>query len=171
MPPKLKPRKFRIGPECKRTCTLNPANLPGGMPELLHQWYEEGANDPLMSERSDQFGHHLSQGAIANHRRKHIHLESQFIDITQSGSGEQKAFTDLEVLELMISKGASGLDIRSVKITPEMTIRAIELKYKLTQGNVFEGFIEAMGQAMEDMPFDEAAVASEDEREQAADDG
>lgn len=172
MPAKLKPRKFRLA-DCHTKCSLNERNLPGGMAELVHAWYEDGSNNETIVARSDAYGHHLSEGAVANHRRKHIVPEDHLTDVRDLVAGKPtgEPLTDLQVLELIISKGAAGLDLGSVKISPDMTVRAIELKYKLTQGSVFEGFLAAMGEAMEEATDEApAAVASEDERSQAGSD-
>lgn len=150
MPAKLKPRKFVLTDRCSGICSLNPRNLPGGMAQLLHGWYEAGDNDKVISKKADEVGHHLSQGAISRHRAKHLEPADHVIDI--DGPGEARDLSDLDVLERIITKGATQIKASGVKISPEMTLKAMELKYKLTQGNVFEAFTQALAASFEEAP-------------------
>lgn len=174
MPAKLKPTKFRLD-GCHTLCASNPKNLPAGMADLLHGWYEAGDNNETISRKTKEFGNPISIGALANHRRKHLVREDQYVPIQQLGGDPDldrtERLTDLEILDRIIQAGGKGLNSRSVRITPEMTMKAMELRQKLTQGSVFDNFMDAVSVAFA-APGDAApeapdAVMSEDEQAQA----
>jgi len=151
VPAKLKPTKYRVD-GCHSLCGINPRNLPAGLADLIHSWYEMGDNKVVLERKSVEFGHHISQGSFANHKRKHMVREDQFTPIADLGGDPEldsdEKLTDLQILDRIIQAGAKGLNSRSVRITPDMTLKAMELRLKLTQGSVHDDFMSAVAKAM-----------------------
>lgn len=168
MPARLKPRIFRVV-DCGKLCTLNEGNLPPGAFKLVHGWFEAGFNDMLISAKAQELNFKLSKSAVARHRSKHLYPESPKVDLIPMAPSESK-MSDLAVLEKIISRGASLVNLDSSRISPEMTIRAIELKFKLTQGSAFESFLAALGETMGEVSVAEVGpdVMSEEEASQGA---
>ena len=182
MPP---PRKYVVR-NCNRRCTVNVQNLPGRVGELVHGWYQDGNNDYEIIRKAAVLEVKLSHGAVSRHRKNHLvpwdQLEENVgkIDpIAGESNGDSPIsprVSDLEVVERIIAAGADSIAIRGMKISPEMTLRAIEMKYRLTQGSVFEGFLGAIGAINEEAIRDDElqtgvetvdAVRSGDEQSQA----
>lgn len=170
MPAKLRPREFRIE-GCTKTCSLSAEALPGRTAEMVHLWFCDGANNQLIREKLALIGPKVSNGAIGRHRANHLVPVDQLVDVTEDDEEEAEPFSDIEILERIISKGAKSLRQVTARVSPEMTMRAIEMKYKLTQGNAFQGFLDAVNEAFADEdgePDSPDAVASEDEQAQAS---
>lgn len=179
MPAKLKPQKFRIE-GCPKVCSLSVEKL-GNLADSIHSFYEMGDNDKTISEKAYLLGVKISSGAAGRHRANHLIPVMTAADklIAATGAGYAgvdpdkpiEKVDDLTVLERIISKGATTIDLATSRISPEMTIRAIELKYKLTQGSAFESFLAAIGGTMEEVTgrgHDPDAEASEEEQAQSA---
>lgn len=148
---------------CNKQCSFWFEKMTRAAAEQMEIWIQEGYQlDNIVERMKGMFDFDCSSRALYRHVQKHMSKPSE----------EQldEAMTDLQVLERMIRVGAKNLrSDTKIRITPEMTVRAIELKYKLTQGNVFESFLGAMAQTMEDsVPrSDDPGVQSEDEAVQA----
>jgi hypothetical protein len=168
---KLKPARYQIA-NCTKGCSLNPDNLPGGMGAMVHSWFEAGNNNMQIVRKSDSIGHHLSNGAIGRHRSKHLVKWDAEADVTQGHGEKQKS--DLEILDLIIGRGAETVDLATSRVTTEQLIRAIELKQKLTQGSMFQDFFGAIEEESDRIAAAEAdkenpeAVESQDEQDQGA---
>lgn len=153
MPSALKPRKYRLG-ECSRLCSLNERNLPAGAYESIHRWYEQGLNVVAIVANAKAMGWELGTTAVSNHKRKHMIPEDHFTPIDGFGQPvildpnlPARKLSDLEILDTIIQAGSRQLSAQSIKISPEMTMKAMELRLKLTQGSVFDDFMAAVGQA------------------------
>lgn len=169
MPAKLVPRAWRLLDSCHKTCTLSSYQLGPKVAELVHSWYEAGCNNATISERAKQIGVSISEGAAGRHRANHLEPLDEFDDPTE---GEPIKVDDIALLDQVIGRGAESLRFKTARVTTEQLLKAMELKYKLTQGNVFEGFLAAMGETMDEEtaePDAPEAVASADERAQALD--
>lgn len=145
MPPALGPEKWVVT-SCHPSCSLNPRNLPPGYYDKVHVLYEAGFSKQRISQKSDEMGHHLSEGAIANHKRKHMTKEMAMTPIGELPLGQQK-LSDLEILDRIIQAGGRALSSPAVRITPEMTMKAMELRLRVTQGSVFDDFMGAVAKA------------------------
>jgi hypothetical protein len=159
--------------DCSRKCTLNPDRLPGGLGELVHRWFEEGANRDAIMARSAELGHKLTSGSIQRHKSNHLRPVKDGVAALPDG-GPAARISDLDALQAIIDRGAQRLELSSASVTTEQLIAAINLKHKLTEGSVFESMFDAMmGETDEDMADLEApeAEASAEERAQAAPDG
>lgn len=168
---KLKPARYEIL-NCTRACSLNASNLPAGMGEAVHSWFESGDNDRTISAKSDAIGHHLSQGAIGRHRSKHLFKTNTGPVLKPQDPSKRKS--DLEILDQIIGRGSDMVDLATFRITAEQLLRAIELKQKLTQGSLFQDFFGAIEEESDRIAAAEAnkenpeAVESEEEQAQAA---
>jgi hypothetical protein len=86
-------------------------------------------------------------------------MEPGDADLSQ---GAVRTRTDLEIIEQMIQAG--GARAADFKMTPSETMKAMELKYKLTQGSAFEGMLDSLNRAameeddLEPMPGDPAVA-------------
>lgn len=165
---RLKPRAFRLLDACSKQCSLNAHNLGPQLAELVHSWFEAGCNNATISQRSDQVGHHLSEGAIGRHRANHLEPLDEFEDPT-AGNDPKPPVDDIELLNEIIRRGAESLRFKTARVTTEQLLKALDMKYKLTQGSVWEKTLEALGAAMSDEAAREAPEAerSDDERLQA----
>lgn len=128
-------RKLIVG-GCNGNCSLNPRNLPVGVAELVHGWYEEGVTPNRVYKRLAEMEIRISQGAAYRHYHNHLQESDETPD--------PENLSDLEVIETFIARGTRQLKQDSTKITGEQLLRAIELKLKLTQGSVFDSMFEAM---------------------------
>lgn len=172
---KLKPARYVIQ-GCTAGCSLNADNLPEGMAEMVHSWFEMGDNNATITEKSDTAGHHISTGAVGRHRGKHLVKWNPRMDkapeLGPPSGGKKKS--DLEILDQIIGRGADLVDLATFRITAEQLLRAIELKQKLTQGSMFEDFFGAIEEESDRIAAAEAnkespdAVESSDEQAQGA---
>lgn len=153
---------------CTRGCSLNPENLPAGLGQLVHLWFEEGKNNSQIIALAGPMGAKLSNGAVGRHRSAHLHAAG--MPATAPGEDGPKR-SDLEVIESIIQTGAQQVSLSTSKVTTEQLLRAIELKHKLTEGSVFDAMYDAMIGSGDDDLSDleaEAAIRSAEERDQEA---
>lgn len=178
---RLKARKFRVE-SCSVQCSLNPRNLPAGAYESLHRWIELGSNNETIQTNAAQMGWELTTRSIARHKANHLIPEDQ---LTQLGNdevvldtdGSPRPQSDLEILNKIIQAGAKQMNGQSIRISPEMTMKAMELRLKLTQGSVFDDFMGAVAKAFGapdeapgEGPESPDAQAALEERQQGATD-
>jgi hypothetical protein len=107
---------------------------------MVHGWYEQGLNDKEIAKNAFVAGFALSTGAIGRHRQNHLEPLGE-----QRESRGTRKRTDLEIIEEMIQAG--GDRASQFRMTPSETMKAMELKYKLTQGSAFEGMLDALALA------------------------
>jgi len=171
MPPKLRPRQFVIT-SCTPMCTMHPRKNP--VADALHEAFEAGMNDAELVGLSDKLGHHVSAGAFARHRARHLTPLHQagvvtMQEMTEAGVAEQKKVDHVAVLELMIAKGARTA--HTWRLGPSDTLKAIEMHHRLTQGRETSALMEALAAAAAGMSDEELYSADEiatvDEQEQA----
>lgn len=174
---KLKPREYVVTERCTRACSVSEWSLPGNAFAITHGWYEQGLNNKEMHAKSVEAGWPLSEGALGRHRGKHLAPKDQMHTvgelIEQANGAPEQVLSDLEILERLIQTGSKSLADKKVRVSPEMLMKAMELKYKLTQGNVFQGFLDAVNEAMAvepevGAPESPEAVAATDEQAQSA---
>jgi hypothetical protein len=166
-----KPASYRVSTGCSKACTLNEFNLPPGSFPEIHAMYEAGLpQEAIQAKVKETWQHHLSFGAIQRHRSKHLEkVTSGFAPSPNAPTvgATGKKVSDLDLLDLMITKGADVLNAPNVKISPEQLLRAMELRLKLTQGSVFQDFFDAIGAVSGEVAETNAeAVASEEEQAQ-----
>ena len=163
MAARLKPRKLRVV-DCNPQCSLNEAKLPPGGAKLVHNWFEAGYNDFLIVAKAAESNFKLSKSSVARHRAKHVFPDTPEPRLAPLPAAESK-MSDLAVLEKIIARGASLVNLEGARISPEMTIRAIELKFKLTQGSAFESFLAALGETMGEVATEAAGPDAMSEEE------
>lgn len=141
---------------CGSRCTLNPINLPPGVGELIHTWYEDGTSQITIGEQAlEKWGIKLSGGALGRHAKSHL---QEVIPIDEGG----ERLEDLEVLDTIIQRGAQQVKVKGSRVTTDQLLKAMELRLKLTQGSVFDHMFEAMKGAPTDLDVDVDADASDD---------
>jgi hypothetical protein len=129
---------------CTSRCGLNEAKIGEEKAKIVHGWFEQGLNDQKIGQASFELGLDLSKSAIGRHRQKHLQgLE----EITEANPVKEK-IQDLDALEMILQQGAS--QIENWKVTPSDYFKALDMKYKLTQGSAFQGMLEALAVADED---------------------
>lgn len=166
------PRRYQLSPKCGSRCSLNPANMPGTTGSLLHSWFEAGDNNPTIIRKAEALGKKLTNGSVGRHRANHLVWWDPANDPLVTGE-EKPRKGDLEILDLIIARGADQVDLSTMRISAEQLLRAIELKQKLTQGSVYQDFFDAIGVAGDELagqPEAPAAAASVEEQAQAAPD-
>lgn len=137
---RLRPRIWVLLSSCSTKCSVNEANIGPERAKLVHGWYEQGLNDKQISKNALDAGFALSHGALGRHRMNHLEPKGE-----THGPRMARRLTDLEIIEEMIQAG--GERAGDFKMTPSETMKAMELKYKLTQGSAFESMLDALNRA------------------------
>lgn len=140
MAARLRPRKWVLLDSCTAKCGSNAAHIGDANALILHGWYEQGLNDTEIARNCFQAGFPIGQGSIGRHRANHMEPLAE-----QRESRSTTRRSDLEIIESMIQAG--GDRAGQFKMTPSETMKAMELKYKLTQGSAFEGMLDALNRA------------------------
>lgn len=146
MPRRLKPTKFTVS-GCSAKCSLHPDNLTVKGYETLHEWYEFGYNDVKMEDLARKQGMTVTYGAIGRHRKNHL-VRTEELETDETLA----ELDDVGALDAILKRGQT--QIKSWKISPSEYFKAMELKYKLTQGSTMDAMYAAM-----------AAAATEDDAE------
>lgn len=148
MPRRLKPTSYVVNGDCSPKCSVNVANLGPEKAQIVHGWYEAGINDFKMEELARAAGFKLSHGALGRHRRLHI------TDKNQIEADESLAdLDDIEALDLILKRGQT--QIHNWKLTPSEYFKAMEMKYRLTQGSTMDAMYAAMAAAGSDEEEDD----------------
>lgn len=129
---------------CSRKCSSNPLNLPAGVGELVHRWFEEGANRETIMERAKQFNVKFSGGALQRHKSNHLVPARDPNSPLPDDDNPNRRFSELEVIDSVIQRFARQMQHGQTNVTAEQGLRAIELKHKMTEGSVFEAMFDAM---------------------------
>jgi hypothetical protein len=106
-------------------------------------------------------GHKLSNGAVGRHYSAHM-LKQHERAALEIGDGPPPKEDHVQVLELIISQGATSMRRGAFKITPDLTLKAMEQLYKLTQGNAQQAWMDAMGEAIAGLVQPDPAEAEVD---------
>lgn len=165
----------RILSGCTRGCSLNAENLPAGIGDLIHTWFERGDSNGVIIAGAKTLGIKLSNGAIGRHRASHLHAAAA---VPEKKAGEQgPKLGDLEVIEAIIERGVEQVRLQSSKVSTEQLLQAIALKHKLTEGSVFDAMYEAMagheGDELDDLEgmSDEALRSADELAQKGTDNG
>ena len=149
MPRRLKPTQYTVS-GCTAKCSLHPDNLGEKGYQALHEWYQFGYNDVKMEELARNQGMTVTYGAIGRHRKNHL-VRTEELETDE----ELALLSDVEALDAILKKGQT--QIKSWKISPSEWFKALEMKYKLTQGSVMDAMYAAMAAAGSDSDDDEDA--------------
>jgi len=129
---------------CSRKCNCNPGNLPSGVGELLHRWFEEGANREALIARGKEVGVKLTGGSLQRHKANHL-IPARGPGSPAGDDGDTgRRYSELEVVDSVIQRFARQMQAGSQQVTTEQGLRAIELKHRLTEGSVFEALFDAL---------------------------
>lgn len=146
---------------CPVQCWASPEKAGRTRAAQIHEWYEEGHIPFRVLKMCREAGIKVAERSVYLHREKHLTLMGDHSALDEAAAelieNPGSRLSDLEILERIIQKGASALIRKETRVTPEMTMKALELKLKLTQGSVFDSFMGAVAQAMQDegLPVDE----------------
>lgn len=150
---------------------MHPSRHPDKVAALIHRWFEEGWNNWSIIHKAQAVDVKLSHGAIGRHRRNHLEvIDPDLGPEPEESEAETQKLSDIEILDRVIRQGAKRLSGKNVQVSPEMTMRAMELKYKLTQGSVMEDTFNAIARAMGGGVENPRAAQSSDETDQGLSD-
>lgn len=147
MSQRLRPAKWTLTQKCTKRCSVNPANIGDDKYKLVHGWYEQGLNDHKIAQNAFHADLDLSPAALGRHRANHM-LQAGETPMVPGDAAVKKKLTDLEALDAILEQGAS--QIEQWRITPSDWFKALDAKYKLTQGSAFEDMLEALAIAEDD---------------------
>jgi hypothetical protein len=143
---KLKPKKYYRNDKCSSACSIGPGRLGDERATMVHGWFEQGLNnDAIMAAAlaiSPEFK--LSNGALGRHRSGHLSVAIE----PRTPDGKLEKVNHLDLLEQMIAKGAQNMARPDARVSPEMSLRAMEMHYKLTQGSAMDNFLTAVTAVM-----------------------
>lgn len=142
---KLKPRKFYRNEKCSGACSLSVARLPGDMPNIVHGWFEAGKNNQQIVELAARVNVKISNGAIGRHRKNHLDPVDERAPHDPTDLKLDRV-NHIEFLEQLVARGATN--VHMARVSPELSLKAIDMIYKLTQGSQMESFMEAVSAAM-----------------------
>jgi hypothetical protein len=142
VPRRLKPTQYTVS-GCNAKCSLNPDNLTKKGYEAVHEWYQFGYNDVKIEDLARKQGMTITYGAIGRHRKNHL-VKTDELE-TDEGLAE---LDDVQALDAILKRGQT--QIKSWKISPSEYFKAMELKYRLTQGSTMDAMYAAMAEAATD---------------------
>jgi hypothetical protein len=145
--------KYDLLAACSKKCSINPGSLPGGVGELIHRWFEEGANRETIIARARELGVKVTSGSLQRHKANHLlPARDPHSPLNDGDDDPSRKFSELEVIDSVIQRFARQMQKGSQQVTTEQGLRAIELKHKLTEGSVFDALFDALsGNDDEDM--------------------
>ena len=145
---KLKPKSYYRNDKCTSACSIGPGRLGDERAALVHGWFEAGLNnDAIMAAAlavDENFK--LSNGSLGRHRAGHLGVVTDASN--RQSDGKLGKVNDLELLDQMIARGAQQMAQPGARVSPEMALRAMEMKFKLTQGSAMDNFLAAVTQVM-----------------------
>lgn len=117
---------------------------------MILEWYGSALNDKKMEIRARDAGMDITYGSFGRHRRLHL-TEADSIEMDESLA----ELDDVEALDEILKQGQKN--IRNWKVTPSEYFKAMELKYKLTQGSTMDAMYAAMAKAGSDEGEEDSA--------------
>lgn len=141
---------------CHPKCSLNHLRLGAQRAADVQTQFEKGVPPAGIKRELIALGIPVSDRSLYRHFKTHVTVipgtSEEDEAIVETFEKPDLRLSDLEILERIIQKGAAALSKKDVRVTPEMTMKALDLKLKLTQGSVFDAFLGAVAEAMEDAP-------------------
>jgi hypothetical protein len=138
---------------CDRRCKLHEANLPPGIGQQVHTWYEQGTNNPDIRARLLTLGVKIAASSIGRHKMSHLHPAQVDLPADDDANGTQapeQKLSELEILDKIIQRGGQRMGLSTTVVTTEHTLSAIGMKQKLTEGNVFDDMFNALFETEDD---------------------
>lgn len=146
----------RFEVNCHPQCALSPQKAGSVLAAQIQEWYSGGETAFGVRRLLQEKKYEVSETSVYRHFKKHVvkiddqmEAEERAVEAIEN---PQARLSDLEILERIIQKGAAALIRKETRVTPEMTMKALDLKLKLTQGSVFDAFLGAVADAMADGP-------------------
>jgi len=144
--------------ECPESCSLRPGTPYGKLvSDLLH----EGKTYRFIVEAGAKKGARLNTGTLFRHK-KHV-ISDDLVP-----EEEIKPASNIDILEAIIAKGFANR--KNWKPTIGDTMKAMDMWFRLTQGNPFDDLLDTLAQAgiQDEVP---AAEGTPDEQESLIDSG
>lgn len=146
----------RYDVKCNAQCALSPQKAGSVLASKVQEWFVRGEKPYRIHKMLVDQGYEISESAVLRHFRRDVTLVDD-VSVAEERAVEaienpEVRLSDLEILERIIQKGAASLIRKETKVTPEMTMKALDLKLKLTQGSVFDAFLGAVADAMAEDP-------------------
>jgi len=145
---------------CPALCTFHPKKIGDSAAESLKLARESGAGvNVFMRKAAVILGHPVTNASVS----RHFHHYREAINSAPLFQTMDQKLGDLEILDLVIQRGASNS--LSWKPTIKDTIEAMKLKMQMTGNSAFDDLIDLFdGTEADDLiPEDPSAVLSEDE--------
>jgi len=140
VPKRLTPKQFVVSGDCTPQCSLSKEALGPEAHEVVHDLFQAGWNDHKIEDRVRALNIPLSHGSIGRHRKNHLIEADSIVE-----NPELAALDDVQALEEILKQGQKH--IHSWKVTPSEYFKAMELKYRLTQGSTNDAMFAALAMA------------------------
>ena len=158
--------KLVIG--CPRACSFHPDTIGPGAAAALLAIRENGAGQNIFARRAKEIlGHPVPLSSVSRHLRHYKEAE----DPNAGPPDPSKKLADLEILDLVIQRGAANSG--NWKPTIKDTIEAMKLKLQMTGNSAFDDLIALFDgtEATEALDEAEEAIRGADEAAQALEGG
>ena len=136
-------QRLVLNGKCHDGCSLSIAKLGDEGAALVHRDIEDGLSDKSTAQNAVERGAHLTYGSVNRHRKRHLTATRDMVE--DSALGE---LTEIEALDVALKQGQKNM--HNWKMTPSEWMKALELKMKLTEGTVFDGFMSAIASASQE---------------------
>lgn len=147
---------------CPQACSLHPDVIGPGAAAALLAIRENGAGANIFGRRAAEIlGHPVPASNIARHLRHY----KEASDPNEAPPDPSKKLGDLEILDLVIQRGAANSG--NWKPTIKDTIEAMKLKLQMTGNSAFDDLIALFDGAEATEALDEAEEALRDADEAA----
>jgi hypothetical protein len=133
----VKPQRYAvIG--CSTLCSFSADKL-GDNFLTVHGWFEEGVSvRGIVIKAEDELGISVSQTSAFRHHKRHLRAVFDGETPSEVDVRTKRTASDLDVLEGIISAGWRNSG--NWKPTIQDTLKAMDMKLRLTKGSVFEDF-------------------------------
>src|SRR5574343_877387 len=134
---RLQPAKYTITSACTDKCSINEARIGERFAQMVLGWFEDGLNDVKISDLAREAGCNVTYGSLGRHRANHLEKLGE-----NRANEKLTELDDIEALDLILKRGQTQID--NWKLTPSEWFKALDMKYKLTQGSTMDAMFAAM---------------------------
>ena len=127
--------------ECPDNCSLGPKTQYGPM---VSEGLANGRSYRQMIAEASKTGGVIYPGTIGRHK-KHVHITGRSTDPDDPLESVKSQATNIEILETIIQKGFQNS--RNWKPTISDTMKAMDMWFRLTQGNPFDDLLDTLASA------------------------
>lgn len=143
----VKPQRYAVV-GCSTLCTFSADKL-GDHFLTVHGWFEEGVSvRGIVIKAEDELGLTVSQTSAFRHYKKHLRAVMDERSPSEVDVFTKRTASDLDVLEGIINAGWRNSG--NWKPTIQDTLKAMDMKLRLTKGSVFEEFFADIDSALLD---------------------